>query len=78
MAHLRRPLVCLLLKNMKARKSLEKAELYNHPNLEEKRAKAERALRARTLAFHVLIFTPIIVYWLTIIASLERTPLTGR
>lgn len=32
----------------------------------------------RTILFHVLILTPILLFWATIIASLERTPLTGR
>ena len=68
----------LLLKNMKSRKSLEHAEKYGHPNIEEKRASVERKIRSRTILFHILIFTPLLLYWLTIIASLERTPLTGR
>ncbi len=68
----------LLLKNMKSRKSLAHAEKYGHPNLEQKRASVERKIRTRTALFHILIFIPLILYWLTIVASLERTPLTGR
>jgi len=35
-------------------------------------------IRRRTILFHALIFTPCILFWAAVIASLERTPLTGR
>jgi hypothetical protein len=37
-----------------------------------------QSIRRRTILFHVLIFTPCILFWAAVIASLERTPLTGR
>lgn len=35
-------------------------------------------IRRRTILFHALIFTPIVLFWAAVVASLERTPLTGR
>ena len=46
--------------------------------MEEKRPVILKRIRARTILFHILIMTPILLFWATIIASLERTPLTGR
>lgn len=46
--------------------------------MEEKRPVILKKIRARTILFHILIMTPIVLFWATIIASLERTPLTGR
>lgn len=37
-----------------------------------------QSIRRRTILFHALIFTPCILFWAAVIASLERTPLTGR
>ena len=48
------------------------------PELVAKKDDILRKLRQRTILFHILIFVPIIIFWATIIASLERTPLTGR
>lgn len=68
----------LLLKNIKSRKMLQHAEKYGHPDLEGKKERTLRKIRQRTILFHILIFIPLFLYWATIIASLERTPLTGR
>ena len=68
----------LLLKNLKSKKILEKAEKYGHPVSEEKKERILKRMRQRTIIFHILIFLPLFLYWATIIASLERTPLTGR
>ena len=69
----------LLLGNMRAKKILQHSDKFaGHPNWEEKRAKMERSVRTRTIWFHILVITPIVLYWATIVASLERTPLTGR
>jgi hypothetical protein len=35
-------------------------------------------MRRRTILFHALMFTPVVLFWVSILASLERTPLTGR
>ncbi|KAI9455992.1 hypothetical protein F5148DRAFT_1324483 [Russula earlei] len=37
-----------------------------------------QSIRRRTILFHALIFIPCILFWAAVIASLERTPLTGR
>ena len=70
----------LLLTNMKSKKMIQHAEKYgsSHPELEMKKERMLRKIRHRTVLFHILIFIPLILYWATIIASLERTPLTGR
>ncbi|KAI0749415.1 peptidase family M48-domain-containing protein [Daedaleopsis nitida] len=68
----------ILMKNMRSRRKLQASEKAGDPDFEEKKARVESSIRARTILFHVLIFTPLAIYWLTIMASLERTPLTGR
>ena len=68
----------ILLKNIRSKKKLEFAEKYGHPNLEKKRERTLEKIRKRTMLFHILIFIPVFLYWATIVASLERTPLTGR
>ncbi|TCD69340.1 hypothetical protein EIP91_007896 [Steccherinum ochraceum] len=37
-----------------------------------------RKIRYGTILIHLLLFTPAVLFWLTILASVERTPLTGR
>lgn len=64
----------LFLKNRKSMKWLQK----DLPGMEEKRPLVLRGIRTRTILFHILILTPVLLFWATIIASLERTPLTGR
>ncbi|CDO74977.1 hypothetical protein BN946_scf184945.g49 [Trametes cinnabarina] len=68
----------ILLKNMKSKRLLKIADKHQIPELVEKKDDILRRIRHRTILFHVLIFIPIIIFWATIIASLERTPLTGR
>lgn len=68
----------LVLKNMKTRKYLAKVESSDRPDAESKRDALLQSLRKRTLLLHALIFTPVILFWLVILGSLERTPLTGR
>jgi len=64
----------LFFNNRNSRRILQK----NLPGTEEERPVILQRIRARTFLFHVLIMTPILLFWATIIASLERTPLTGR
>ena len=64
----------LLVKNRRSRKWLQK----DLPGMEEKRPVILKNIRMRTILFHMLIMTPVVLFWATIIASLERTPLTGR
>ena len=68
----------LLLGNMKGKHILKRVEKSDHPKAEEKKEAVLRGIKQRTIIFHILIFIPIVLYWATIFASLERTPLTGR
>lgn len=68
----------LLLNNMRSKRWLQRAEQSNHPKYEAKKEDVLRNMRNRTIIFHILIFIPLVLYWATIVASLERTPLTGR
>ncbi|KAI0671623.1 peptidase family M48-domain-containing protein [Trametes maxima] len=68
----------LLLGNIRSKKILKMADKHNIPELEGKREDILRKMRHRTVLFHILLFVPIVIFWATILASLERTPLTGR
>ncbi|OBZ72195.1 Survival factor 1 [Grifola frondosa] len=68
----------IMLKNMKSKRQLRWAEAQGHPDLDAKKDMVMRGIRNRTLVFHALLFIPIVLFWATILASLERTPLTGR
>ncbi|EJD06553.1 uncharacterized protein FOMMEDRAFT_165320 [Fomitiporia mediterranea MF3/22] len=48
------------------------------PELEYKRGKLEEKLRKNTRLYRALIAVPIVIFGLTFVASLERTPLSGR
>lgn len=49
-----------------------------HPAFDEKKAALESQIKMRTRAIQVLLLGPMLLFWATILASLERTPLTGR
>ncbi|KAI8980094.1 peptidase family M48-domain-containing protein [Trametes punicea] len=68
----------LLLNNLRSKKLIRIADKHQIPELVEKKEDMLRKIRHRTILFHILIFVPILIFWATIIASLERTPLTGR
>ncbi|KAI0784254.1 peptidase family M48-domain-containing protein [Abortiporus biennis] len=68
----------ILLKNHKSKRFLSKAEQWKIPDLDAKKDMIIKGIRHRTILFHVLLFAPFLLFWATIIASLERTPLTGR
>jgi hypothetical protein len=68
----------ILIKNYKSRRHLQHAALHGVPASEESKTMVMKRIRNRTIVFHVLLFIPITLFWATIIASLERTPLTGR
>ncbi|KAL1728521.1 hypothetical protein EV714DRAFT_252775 [Schizophyllum commune] len=68
----------ILMKNLKARKKLQRAAVAGIPTSEEKKQKILKKIRSRTMLFHAMLFSPIILLWATIVASLEQTPLTGR
>jgi hypothetical protein len=72
----------VLFKNIHSRKFLrvaeKKGEFHGFVISEEKKKDVARAIRKSTRALQILLFTPVLLFWATIIASLERTPLTGR
>ncbi|KAJ6513232.1 hypothetical protein C8R45DRAFT_1207110 [Mycena sanguinolenta] len=68
----------ILVKNHKTRRHLKHAAIHGIPLSEEKTNTLLKRLRNRTLLFHLLFFIPGFLFWGTILASLERTPLTGR
>lgn len=68
----------LLLKNHKTRRVLKHGTIHGEPVSEEKKVALLKRLRTRTIVFHVLLSIPALVFWATIVASMERTPLTGR
>ncbi|KAF8656244.1 hypothetical protein AX16_002680 [Volvariella volvacea WC 439] len=68
----------LLLLKRKARRHIKLAELLGNPPSPEKRSKIMRKLKINNFLLQLLLFVPFTLFWATIIASLERTPLTGR
>ncbi|KAJ6531815.1 hypothetical protein B0H19DRAFT_1188706 [Mycena capillaripes] len=68
----------ILIKNHKTRRHLKHAAIHGVPISEERTSTLLKRIRNRTLLFHALFFIPGILFWSTIFASLERTPLTGR
>ncbi|VDC04779.1 unnamed protein product [Peniophora sp. CBMAI 1063] len=82
----------VLFKNIVSRKYLKKVDQFNeeHPDkpfpfhhgdetkYAEKRQFLIRGIRRRTIIFHMLMFAPFALFALAILASIERTPLTGR
>jgi Zn-dependent protease with chaperone function len=68
----------ILLKNHKNRRHLHFADIHSIPGAEEKKLVLLQRIRTRTIFFQVLLAIPTLLFWLVIIASMERTPLTGR
>jgi Zn-dependent protease with chaperone function len=79
----------LLVKNHASRKLLKKIEYVKRESGDSalprpvkefvsKQGKLLQSIRRRTILFHALVFTPFVLFWAAVIASLERTPLTGR
>jgi len=79
----------LLVKNHASRRILKKIELVKKESGDgtlprsvkdfvSKQGNLLQSIRRRTIIFHALIFTPVILFWAAVVASLERTPLTGR
>ncbi|OCH94358.1 hypothetical protein OBBRIDRAFT_789265 [Obba rivulosa] len=67
----------ILLKNLKSKKELRWAEKTGRTDEARKELVLKR-IRNRTILFHALLLIPVLLFWATIAASLERTPLTGR
>lgn len=70
----------MFFKNMRAKKLIAKAEAKGDKELADKiRAHVSvHGMKVRAIIFNTLLFIPVLIFWLTIMASLERTPLTGR
>ncbi|KAL5486017.1 hypothetical protein ACEPAI_7061 [Sanghuangporus weigelae] len=65
------------VKNFMTRKYLKKI-IKHHPELAYKRDEVERHLRKSIISYRFLVAVPIVLFGLTFLASLERTPLSGR
>jgi hypothetical protein len=79
----------ILVKNHASRKLLKKIEIVKKESGDStlprpvkefvaNQGNLLQSIRRRTILFHALIFTPFIMFWVAVVASLERTPLTGR
>ncbi|KIK63095.1 hypothetical protein GYMLUDRAFT_41406 [Collybiopsis luxurians FD-317 M1] len=68
----------ILLKNHKSRRHIQFADIHSIPGTEEKKLILLQRIRKRTMFFHFLLAIPAALFWLVLIASMERTPLTGR
>ncbi|KAF8627021.1 hypothetical protein AX15_004602 [Amanita polypyramis BW_CC] len=68
----------ILFGNHKSRRTIKHAALHGVPASEEKVNRLLKKIRARTLMLNFLFLVPFTLFWATIIASLEQTPLTGR
>jgi hypothetical protein len=68
----------LLFKNIKSRKMIKYAAIHGIPTSDEHREKQMNKIKKRTRLLQVLLLVPFLLFWSTIVASLERTPLTGR
>jgi len=68
----------VLLKKHSSIRKIRHAQLHGIPLSDEKREKYMRRLKSSTRLLQVMLFIPFIVFWVTIVAALERTPLTGR
>ncbi|KAI0322593.1 hypothetical protein OF83DRAFT_1048941 [Amylostereum chailletii] len=81
----------LLMKNIMTRKFIrhfdrvrkdnpDALKIYGHDadKFASKRSNMLKNLRNRTILFHLLLFAPCLLFSAAVVASLERTPLTGR
>jgi hypothetical protein len=70
----------VLIKNHHMKRKLKWAESRGDQELVDK-IKTHmnvRNHRHKIIFFNVLLVLPVLIFWATILASLERTPLTGR
>jgi hypothetical protein len=68
----------LVFKNMRSRKWIKYAAIHGIPTSEENKEKHINGIKRRTRALQILLSIPFLLFWSTIVASLEKTPLTGR
>lgn len=71
-------LPAILIGRNRSRRMIQHAHIHGIPISEEKRAKHMKKLKVTTRLLQVLTVIPLVLFWATITASLERTPLTGR
>ena len=67
----------ILIKNHFSKKYL-KYVIQDKPEYAEKKAQIQNRIRRTVLFYRVLVAVPITLFALTCLASLERTPLSGR
>ena len=67
-------------KGMRVKRLLKQAEQRGDQETIDKikRKMVVHGYRQKMLVLNGLLFIPVLIFWLTILASLERTPLTGR
>jgi hypothetical protein len=68
----------LLWKNIKSQNIIKYAAIHGIPDMDERRQKHLNRIRSRTRLLTLMILVPVALFWATIVASLENTPLTGR
>ena len=68
----------LLLKNHRSKRYLAVAEARGHVIDDDRKDVVLKNIRFRNLLFQTLLLAPLLLFWATLLASLERTPLTGR
>ncbi|KAG6809797.1 hypothetical protein H0H92_014700 [Tricholoma furcatifolium] len=68
----------ILWSNAKSKRKLKWAALHGKPKSEETVAKVHKHIQYRKYFLYGLLLVPLTLFWGTIVASLEQTPLTGR
>ncbi|KAG6817688.1 hypothetical protein H0H87_005447 [Tephrocybe sp. NHM501043] len=68
----------IVLTNAKSKRKLKWAALRGAPKSEETVARVLKGIRHRKYFLYLLLLVPSAIFWGTIVASLEQTPLTGR
>lgn len=70
----------ILVKNYRLKRKLQWAEERGDTELVNKLQNhiMVRSNRHRLIFFNVLLVIPVVIFWAIILASMERTPLTGR
>ncbi|KAJ7158750.1 hypothetical protein C8R46DRAFT_1110165 [Mycena filopes] len=73
-----RVVLTLLPVLLMTRRHVEYHLVHDAPLSEKKTRRMQRKIRTRTWLFRLLFVVPIVLFGSTVLASLERTPLTGR
>ncbi|KIK16734.1 hypothetical protein PISMIDRAFT_112835, partial [Pisolithus microcarpus 441] len=70
----------VLIKNRIARKYIDHLARFRDSHLasEKKKTPLLRRIHSSALLFRMLVFAPVALFWIVIIASAEQTPITGR